>query len=88
MDSSRESIVTMTGYKARNLHKVSPRDHELDLKPNQAWRETYQIYKVVEIYSSADLGRDPWFSDTMVFYEGFLRAGLYLPLRPLSTSFI
>lgn len=42
---------------------------------------------MIELYYGADLESDPSFSDTVVFYQGFLWEGLRLPFSLLVVSF-
>lgn len=52
-----------------------------------SWRKKYRIGPEVEIYHGVDLAKCPYLDHTIVFYEGFLRAGIRFPLRPLVVSF-
>lgn len=47
----------------------------------------YGISPEMEIYHGASLGEQPYLKHTILFYEGFLQAGIHLPLSELATSF-
>lgn len=50
LDSIRDDVVTMSGYRDEDLHEVSLANLKLDLLVNQAWGKKYTITGKVEMY--------------------------------------
>lgn len=56
MDSVRDTIVSMSGYKVLDLHDISPTNRKLSIQANEVWRKMYYIVDDVETYYGASLG--------------------------------
>lgn len=59
MDFADDDVMSLSGYKAEDLHEVRSTDYKLALEVHQIWQRKYIIGGKVELYYGVEMERYP-----------------------------
>lgn len=79
-------MVAVEFSRGKYVTKLDAKHRASSLAALASWRKKFQIGEKVKIYYDTDLTVGAFFFDNLIFYLGFIKTGLRLPLNPLVVS--